>query len=172
MNAICWTPSCLQCNKLSRLLQWWAVGSELSPGIFTPSIFAIADNGATVCQLNALCNMSTECLDWNCRDRRKTRCSDKGTGFRAMTPQRSSLQGYAFPTVWSAVTVTLVLCPIQWPSNLGTPQFRETLQGCHNHNFLLVWQESKACCCPHVLFAHYCCHAVVKKGNPIWENED
>lgn len=35
---------------------------ELRPGIFTPAIFAIADNAVTVCLLNVLCNMSTELL--------------------------------------------------------------------------------------------------------------
>ena len=38
------------------------MGSELRPGIFTPAIFAIADNAVTVCRFNVLCNMSTELL--------------------------------------------------------------------------------------------------------------
>lgn len=36
--------------------------SELRPGIFTPAIFAVVDNAATVCRFNVLCNMSTELL--------------------------------------------------------------------------------------------------------------
>lgn len=38
------------------------MGSELRPGIFTPDVFAIADNAVTVCWFNVLCNMSAELL--------------------------------------------------------------------------------------------------------------
>lgn len=38
------------------------MGSELRPGIFTPAVFATADNAVTASRFNVLCNMSTELI--------------------------------------------------------------------------------------------------------------
>lgn len=105
-----------------------------------------------VCQLCVLCNTSTNCLGRDCRNWRKSRHGDKSTGFSADDLSYEATKILSPRTCFSHSTISCSGCFGLVPSAVTLKSWDtsvpQDLGRHHNHKFLWVWQESKACCCP------------------------
>lgn len=110
------------------------------------------------------------CLGWDCRNLRRTRCNDESTGFSADILSHEAIKPLSPTTCFSHSLISCSCHSGLVPSTATLKSWSTSvLQDPCKDAKTTDGQESKASCCPHVLLVHYCCHTPVKTWEPYWQ---